>query len=56
MATTDFYNLNSDEKAYWFQAYLMALAFFVILYFFVLMAQGRKRREVFSADFMAQFN
>lgn len=43
-------------KALYFQLYLLLVVLFMILYFFVLFCQGKKRQQVFNAEFMAQFD
>ena len=56
MATEDISTYNSDDKALYFQVFLLLLVIFMILYFFVLFCQGSKRAKVFNAEFMAQFD
>ena len=56
VASQDLQDSNSDIQALYFQAYMLALVVYVLSYFFTLMIQGKKRKQVFNAEFMAQFN
>ena len=48
--------LNTADKAMFFQLTLLGFAFYAILYFFVAFSQGGIRKKIFNKEFMSQFN